>query len=570
MFSAKLNLMYSSVWGTTNVGVDGEIVQVETHVSPGIPSLKIVGLTNKTIQEASERVLAAIRFSGVRLKAKKIRVNLAPSDILKRGSGLDLPIAIGILTANFIPLNQRIKNKRIFAFGELGLNGAIRATSGLFQFFEQTNRHTGKKLIFTPQNTNNVEDFFPKIQFYRVSTLKEVIKILTGKNSKKKLKKNVASAYKFNKKNIQLHNSSRQKIKTEQTRTEFSIDDIKGQKQAKRALLLAATGHHHLLLGGPIGTGKSMLASTITTIMPKLTVDERYDIAKILSTENALKTNPIHIEYVNKSTTRATLIGGGNVVVPGKITMAHNGILLIDELAELDKKLINLLREPLSKNTYNITRRNRTIQLPCNFLLIATTNLCSCGNAGSDTKQCVCTNRERLQYVKRIPEAIMNRIDLFVRIHPERLGQDQKLNQNLETQTCKNPKSNLQSEPSKNKSSHTKEIAYKWTGHKNQRLSRKYQKIANRGKQIQLNRYKSENYSSNSALPYPHLKKYCHITTSAKTTLRRAIQHFNLNGRDYVKILRVALTISDIEQKYEISETHILEALSYRTNTLYT
>ena len=505
--------MFSIIKSMSLEGLEGYLVEVQTDISAGLPSFNVVGLPDTSIKEAKERVRASIKNSNVEIPSRKILVNLAPADKRKEGTIFDLPIAIGILVAMGSINEKMLTNldETIF-LGELSLDGKVNRVKGVLPMCLEAKK-MGIKRAIVPKGNAKEAAVIEGLDVIAVSTLNETIKFLNGF---KQIEKQVIDL-----KNI-FNNTNKYNI-------DFS--EVKGQDIAKRALEIAVAGGHNCIFIGSPGSGKSMLAKRIPTILPDLTFDEALEITKIYSIAGNIKSgesiitkrpfrNPHH------STSAVSLVGGGSIPKPGEISLAHFGVLYLDELPEFNRNVLEVLRGPLEDKEVTISRINSKLTYPCNFMLIASMNPCPCGYYGSEIKNCVCSQNAVERYLSKVSGPLLDRID----IHVEVKNVDYK---------------NLQS--------NSKSLS-----------SLDMKKRVDLARNIQLSRYKKSGIISNSELTPNLIDQFCQIDNKGKEILQKAFDNLGLSARAYSKILKVARTIADIEEEKNILPNHILEAIQYR------
>ncbi len=490
--------MYAKLFSAANYGIDGYIVTVEAFIANGLPRFKIVGLPDKGVEEAKERVTAAIKASGYTFPLKRITISLGPAELPKHGSSFDLPIALSILIATKqINLKFDLDNS-VFA-GELGLNSTLRETSGIPIIIETAQEHT-KKAVLLPLHRNN--------QIGKVH-----IKILEFTNLK--------SCVGFLESLRYLQPPKETQRCSEHSINCLSINDIAGNELAKRALQIAVAGKHHLAFTGPPGCGKTTLAQSAKDLFPPPTSEEIAEILKIYSISNEETPSDRPFRSPHQSASFTSILGGGSIPVPGEITLAHNGILFLDELPEFSKQVINGLRIPLESGRITVSRKHRRTTFPANFLLITAMNPCPCGNSGNSLKPCQCRPHEINNYKSRVSNAIWDRIDLNVPIF-----QVDATELEVSSKSDNLPKIKRQIELA-------------------QELQRK------RGR-------------FNSKISLPEVPQFCPMSQMAQNLLKQAYQKLGLSIRGYLQIIRAARTIADLENKNVITEEQIAEALVLR------
>lgn len=505
--------MLSIVKSIALTGLQGYLVSIQVDVSNGMPFFEIVGLPDASVRESRERVKTAIKNSNADFLSKRIIVNLAPASTKKEGSMFDLPIAIGILIANgnifSSNLNEKLNNT-IFV-GELSLDGSIENVKGILPICIEAKK-LGIKTIILPKSNANEARIVDGIEIIAVSNLNEIINFLNDVIEIKK-EKNINFLNNFN------------------PIYEFDFSDVKGQENVKRALEIAAAGGHNCILIGSPGSGKTMLARRLPSILPDLNFQESLEVTKIHSISGLLsENNPLVFSRPFRSPhhtiTKTSLIGGGQVPKPGEISLAHCGVLFLDELTEFNKSTLEVLRTPLEDKIVTISRLNASITYPCNFMFIASMNPCPCGYFGSKDKECSCTEDQIRKYISKISGPLLDRIDIHIEV---------------ESVKYKKLESSIPSESSEN-----------------------IRKRVNKARNIQLNRYKEYNIFSNSELTPKLMDKYCKIPLEGKNLLEKVFEHLGLSARAYSRILKVARTIADLDNSTNINIPHLSEAIQYR------
>lgn len=502
--------MLSIVKSMTLHGLEGFIVDVQVDVAGGLPCWEIVGLPDISIREAKERVRTAIKNSGYEFPSRRIVINLAPATIKKVGSAFDLPIAIAILFATENINEFDLEN--VAFVGELSLDGNVHSITGILPMCIEAKK-LGIKEIVVPKENAKEASIVDGINVIPVSSLNQVVAYLN-----KSIKINPE---KFN---------SNELIKSNQV---YNLDfsEVKGQKNIKRAIEVAASGGHNCMLIGSPGSGKTMMARRIPTILPKLSFEEALEVTKIHSVAGNISENsPLIINrpfrFPHHTISKTSLVGGGVIPKPGEISLAHYGVLFLDELPEFEKSTLEVLRGPLEDGKITISRVNATLTYPSKFMLVASMNPCPCGYYGSD-KECSCSNQAINKYLGKISGPLLDRIDIQVEVSSVKY---------------KNLNSNTQEE-----------------------TSEQIRKRVEETRKIQLERYKECGIYSNSELTPKLIEKYCKLDEKSKIILEKAFNKLGLSARAYARILKVARTIADMDKSENIQSNHLLEAIQYRS-----
>ena len=505
--------MFAQILGETTCGIDGVQILVEVDVSNGLPSFDLVGLPAMAVRESKERVKAALRNSDYPFPMTRITVNLAPADLRKEGSGLDLPIAVGLMTCGRILEPEKLESK-VF-IGELSLDGRIRKVSGVLSMIMDAKK-CGAQEVYIPQANAAEGKLIHGIDVYTVATLKELVEHLKGKNMLTPLPKE----------NI-LQNNNRI----------YHVDfaDVKGQLVARRALEIAAAGGHSILMVGSPGCGKTMLARRLVTILPPMTEAEALEVTKIYSIVGLLpQADSVMLERPfrspHHSISGSALLGGGSTPRPGEVTLAHNGVLFLDELPEFDKAALETLRQPLEDGVVTITRVSGSLTLPSRFMLVCAMNPCRCGWYGHPSGRCTCSESQVESYMRRISGPLLDRIDMHIEV----------------------PSVEYEAMRRKEKPETSAQVRAR----------------VNAARELQKQRFSGTGVSCNAYMTPAMIGQYCLLDAAGERLMKGAFDRLGLTGRSHDRILRMARTIADLDASPDIQAAHLAEAIQYRSSTL--